>query len=299
MNKKVITYVGIAVLIIGLTGLLFILNRSSDDEATTDDQTTGESNEADQNSGDENNNNNDSNENSLGEGIELISAERLETNQNNPKLVTEILADYQDDFVGWIDDGCPGERKPIVDALLAALLWSEFSVAANDELTKQIRVYDPLVARFDTDCGWDDTQASATSTDREDNATDNNNETGNSNETQPDPVDDSSEAEAGLYLDYSSADFNEYANKERWLFFHANWCPLCVNLEEDILAHLSDIPDDVVIFKVDFDNSDDLRNRYGVSIQTTIVSVDGDGDKIKSHVASLDQSLFNLIVNLS
>ena len=72
-----------------------------------------------------------------------------------------------------------------------------------------------------------------------------------------------------------------------------------MNLEKDILANLGDIPDDVVIFKVDFDNSDNLRNRYGVSIQTTIVSVDGDGDKIKSHVASLDQSLTNLIVNLS
>ena len=103
---------------------------------------------------------------------------------------------------------------------------------------------------------------------------------------------------AGLYLSYSSASFDEHEDKRRWLFFHASWCPQCVNLEEDIMANLSDIPDNVVIFKVDFDNSDDLRNRYGVSIQTTIVSVDGDGDKIKSHVASLDQSLAALIQNL-
>ena len=104
---------------------------------------------------------------------------------------------------------------------------------------------------------------------------------------------------AGLYLSYSSASFDEHENKRRWLFFHASWCPQCVNLEEDIMANLGDIPDDVVIFKVDFDNSDDLRNRYGVSIQTTIVSVDGDSDKIKSHVASLDQSLAALIKNLA
>ena len=104
---------------------------------------------------------------------------------------------------------------------------------------------------------------------------------------------------AGLYLSYSSAGFDEHADKNRWLFFHADWCPLCVNLEEDIIANLSDIPDEVVIFKVDFDNSDDLRSRYGVSDQTTIVSVDGNGDKIKSHLASLDQSLAALVENLA
>ena len=151
MNKKVITYVGIAVLIIGLTGLLFIFNRSSDDEATTDEQTTGESsevgqnsddkeatddqttgvsNETDQNSGGENNNNNDSNENGLCSGPDLTLQQR---------------------------ESCD----------------------ANDN---------------------------------------NINEAGNSNETRSNSVDDSSLAEAGLYLDYSSADFNEYANKKRWLF---------------------------------------------------------------------------------
>ena len=232
MNKKVITYVAIAVLIIGLIGLLFILNRSSDDEATTDDQTTGESNEADQNSEDK-----------------------------------EVTDDQTTGESNETDQNSGGENTNTTTNI-------ENSLCSGAELTLQQRE----------------------SCDTNDN---NNNESGNSNEAQPDPVDDSSQAGAGLYLDYSSADFNEYANKKRWLFFHANWCPLCVNLEEDILAHLSDIPDDVVIFKVDFDNSNDLRNRYGVSIQTTIVSVDGGGDKIKSHVASLDQSLTNLIANLS
>ena len=231
MNKKVITYAAIAVLIIGLTGLLFILNRSSEDEATSDDQTTDESNETDQNSEDE------------ATTDDQTTDESNETDQNSGSENTDATTNIEN------------------------------SLCSGAELTLQQR------------------EACDTSN--------NNDESGNSNQTQPDPVDDSSGVEAGLYLDYSSAGFNQHADKNRWLFFHADWCPLCVNLEEDIMAHLGDIPDDLVIFKVDFDNSDNLRNRYGVSIQTTIVSVDGDGDKIKLHVASLDQSLANLIANLS
>ncbi|MBP9757885.1 MAG: thioredoxin family protein [Candidatus Pacebacteria bacterium] len=63
------------------------------------------------------------------------------------------------------------------------------------------------------------------------------------------------------------------------LFFHAAWCPICVALEKDILAH--QIPDSLTILKVDFDTAIELRKKYGVTLQHTFVQVKADGTLVK------------------
>lgn len=93
---------------------------------------------------------------------------------------------------------------------------------------------------------------------------------------------------AGVYLDYSPEAFAA-AEGTRVLFFHAPWCPNCRALEADIMAN--GVPDGVTVLKVDYDSSQELKQKYGVTIQTTMVSVDQDGDKVDLFVASSDPSM--------
>ena len=65
------------------------------------------------------------------------------------------------------------------------------------------------------------------------------------------------------------------------LYFHANWCPTCRALDADITAHLKDIPANLSILKVDYDASQDLKRKYGVTYQHTMVEVDANGTLIK------------------
>ncbi|GAB3141394.1 thioredoxin domain-containing protein [Marisediminicola antarctica] len=65
------------------------------------------------------------------------------------------------------------------------------------------------------------------------------------------------------------------------LFFHATWCSTCKLLADDITANADSIPDDVQILLVDFDTATDLKQRYGVTLQHTLVQVDSNGDAIE------------------
>ena len=63
------------------------------------------------------------------------------------------------------------------------------------------------------------------------------------------------------------------------LFFHASWCPTCRALEGDI--EKNEIPEGITILKVDFDTSTELRQKYGVTTQHTLVQVDAEGNLIQ------------------
>jgi thiol-disulfide isomerase/thioredoxin len=95
-------------------------------------------------------------------------------------------------------------------------------------------------------------------------------------------------AQPGQYVDYAP-ELVASTPGEKLLFFHAPWCSQCVALEEDIEA--SGVPEGVTIFKVDYDSNQDLRQQYGVTIQTTMVKVDDNGDEIESYVAYEDPTL--------
>lgn len=72
------------------------------------------------------------------------------------------------------------------------------------------------------------------------------------------------------------------------LFFHANWCPQCKKLEADIKQ--TAIPAGVTVFEVDYDNSQALKQKYGVTLQTTLVRVDDNGELVSKYVAYNDPS---------
>ncbi len=99
----------------------------------------------------------------------------------------------------------------------------------------------------------------------------------------------------GTYVDYSEKEFKE-ASGERILFFHAPWCPQCRMLDASISK--AELPDDTTIFKVDYDSNQDLRKKYGVTLQTTIVKVDADGNLVDKYVAYNEPSFEAVKENL-
>jgi thiol-disulfide isomerase/thioredoxin len=99
--------------------------------------------------------------------------------------------------------------------------------------------------------------------------------------TKPDSP--TSSQASGSYVTY--ADFN--ANKSNYsdgkivYFFNAKWCPTCQALTKDISANSAQIPSGTTIVSVDYDQYTDLKKQYGVTIQHTLVRVDGNGNQIK------------------
>ena len=83
----------------------------------------------------------------------------------------------------------------------------------------------------------------------------------------------------GSYTDYAPS---KLANAEKGkvvLFFNASWCPTCKEANKNFDA--STPPEGLTLLKVDYDNSKDLKKKYGVTYQHTYVQVDKDGNLVK------------------
>lgn len=80
---------------------------------------------------------------------------------------------------------------------------------------------------------------------------------------------------------------NNNLNKKRVLFFYANWCPTCRPVNEELNRSEDVIPEDLVIIRVNYNDSDtdsaekDLARKYGITYQHTFVLIDEDGTEIK------------------
>jgi thiol-disulfide isomerase/thioredoxin len=105
-------------------------------------------------------------------------------------------------------------------------------------------------------------------------------------------VTEPSTATPGRYEDYNEAAFNQTEGR-RVLFFHAPWCPQCRALDASIKA--GTVPSGVTIFKTDYDSNQELRQKYGVTIQTTLVEVDENGNEVKKYVA-YDEPTFDAVM---
>jgi len=85
---------------------------------------------------------------------------------------------------------------------------------------------------------------------------------------------------SGAFEDYSEDKIQRAENGDVVLYFSATWCPSCNTLNNNLNENLDLIPDGVNILKVDFDNSTELRQKYGVTFQHTFVQVDAQGNQI-------------------
>lgn len=86
---------------------------------------------------------------------------------------------------------------------------------------------------------------------------------------------------AGLYESYVMSKIAMAESKDVVLFFRASWCPSCRALDSDLKANLSAIPGGLAILDVDYDKETELKKKYGVTYQHTLVQVDKDGNMIK------------------
>ena len=84
-------------------------------------------------------------------------------------------------------------------------------------------------------------------------------------------------AAAGKYSTYSAAQIAESSAEHVILFFHATWCPSCRSLDKDIAANSDNIPAGVEIYKVDYDTATDLKKKYGVTTQHSVIEINADG----------------------
>ena len=108
----------------------------------------------------------------------------------------------------------------------------------------------------------------------------------------------SSPAPSPAYGGYSPEAVSSASDGDRVvLFFHAQWCATCKLLSDDISANIDRIPDDVRILVVDFDGQTALKQRYGVTLQHTLVQVTRDGGLVAKW--SLSRTLDDLISRIS
>lgn len=86
---------------------------------------------------------------------------------------------------------------------------------------------------------------------------------------------------AGRYEAYAPEKLARAETGDVVLFFHAAWCPSCRGLSADIEENKAAIPADLSILKVDYDTETELKKKYGVTSQHTLVQVAADGTRIK------------------
>lgn len=86
---------------------------------------------------------------------------------------------------------------------------------------------------------------------------------------------------AGIYEKYNTDRIQAVTTDKIILFFKASWCITCKKVDQDIQKNKNNIPENTTLLEVDYDNSSELKKRYGVTTQHTFVQIDKDGNMIK------------------
>lgn len=95
-------------------------------------------------------------------------------------------------------------------------------------------------------------------------------------------------AQKGSYEAYAPDKVARAKTGDVILFFHASWCPSCHALNASIERSVMAIPEGVSILKVNYDKETELKQKYGVTYQHTLVQVDENGKMIKKWSGSPD-----------
>ncbi|MBI2031048.1 MAG: thioredoxin family protein [Candidatus Levybacteria bacterium] len=88
---------------------------------------------------------------------------------------------------------------------------------------------------------------------------------------------------ATRYVDYSSNSLSKATanNGCAVLFFAAlAWCPSCQAADRNFKANFDEVPGDVTILKVDYDNDSAMKKKYAITMQDTFIQVDSQGKEI-------------------
>lgn len=83
------------------------------------------------------------------------------------------------------------------------------------------------------------------------------------------------------YFEYSEENLSMASeNGKVVLFFATNWCSTCTQLDRELKMESEKLNSDITILKLDFDNSPELKNKYAVAVQHTLIQVDPMGNEI-------------------
>jgi thiol-disulfide isomerase/thioredoxin len=97
------------------------------------------------------------------------------------------------------------------------------------------------------------------------------------------------EAAQGSYITLAQYEGSKdmYSASDVVLFFAASWCHTCKEATENLEADPAAIPSGLAIVRVDYDDSDELKQKYGVTTQHTFVQVDEDGQELAKWTGSV------------
>lgn len=99
------------------------------------------------------------------------------------------------------------------------------------------------------------------------------------------------------YLGYSEQNLAQAKKHGNTLLFFAatTWCSNCRAIEEEIIKRNAEIPLDLTILKVDYDRDSAMKTKYDVTLQTTLILLDQDGNEIKRWIGTdFDDLLANI-----
>lgn len=90
------------------------------------------------------------------------------------------------------------------------------------------------------------------------------------------------------YLDYSETNLLSSEKFGRTILFFAatTWCSNCAQLDKAITQNVNKLPNDLTILKVDYDRDTQTKDKYSVTMQTTLVLLDKNGNEIKRWIGT-------------
>lgn len=76
---------------------------------------------------------------------------------------------------------------------------------------------------------------------------------------------------------YTAAAFTQaqQAGKPLAVLFHADWCPTCRAQEKTLKEMQSESGLDLTVFVADYDTEKDLKRKFGVRAQSTLIALKG------------------------
>ncbi len=102
--------------------------------------------------------------------------------------------------------------------------------------------------------------------------------------------------EEPVYEDFSQEKYEELkGSKPVVLFFHAEWCPTCKQIEGDVTTELSNFPKGTKILQADFDTENELKAEYDIVVQSTLVVLDADGNVVEKLAAPSNSEIISTI----
>ena len=104
---------------------------------------------------------------------------------------------------------------------------------------------------------------------------------------------------SGLYIDAFSdvavADAAIGHGENSLLFFFASWCGACQNKHGTLHRLYTQGSYPVATYRVNYDEVEDLKAKYGITTQDTVVLIDGEGNALETKLGATEEDLKALL----